>query len=82
MKKYLALNETLRHEDVWGSGGVAPRILNLGTRGSEWPLYPWKRYGIDDWSSIPCRGKNFSLHHHLQTSSGDHPASYPKDTKG
>jgi len=20
------------HEDVWGSGGMAPRILNLGTR--------------------------------------------------
>jgi hypothetical protein len=22
----------LRHEDVWGSRGIAPRILNLGTR--------------------------------------------------
>jgi len=22
----------LRHEDVWRSGDIAPRILNLGTR--------------------------------------------------
>jgi hypothetical protein len=26
------LNEAPRHEDVYGSGGKAPRILNLGTR--------------------------------------------------
>jgi hypothetical protein len=25
---------------------------------------------------------NFSLHHHVQTSSGAHPASYPMDTRG
>jgi len=28
------LNEALRHEDAWGSGGIAPFILNLRTR---WP---------------------------------------------
>jgi len=26
------LNETPRHKDVWGSGGIALRILNLGTK--------------------------------------------------
>jgi hypothetical protein len=26
------LKELPCHEDVWGSGGIAPRILNLGTR--------------------------------------------------
>jgi hypothetical protein len=26
------LNQAPRHEDVWGSGGIAPCILNLGTR--------------------------------------------------
>jgi hypothetical protein len=26
------LIEALRHEDVWGSGGIAPRIFNLGAR--------------------------------------------------
>jgi len=25
-------NEAPRHEDVWGSGGIAPRILKHGTR--------------------------------------------------
>jgi hypothetical protein len=25
------LNEGPRHEDVWRSGDIAPRILNLGT---------------------------------------------------
>jgi len=26
------LNKTQCHEDAWGSGGIAPYILNLGTR--------------------------------------------------
>jgi hypothetical protein len=32
MKTYSLLNLAPRHEDVWGSGGIAPRILNLATR--------------------------------------------------
>jgi hypothetical protein len=29
------------HEDVWWNGGIAPHILNLGTRGGEWTtLHP------------------------------------------
>jgi hypothetical protein len=32
MKTYVVLNQAPRHEDVWGNGGIAPRILNLGTR--------------------------------------------------
>jgi len=26
------LNQARRHEDVWGSGGIVPRIFNLGAR--------------------------------------------------
>jgi hypothetical protein len=26
----------LRHEDVWWSGGIVPRILDLGKHGGEW----------------------------------------------
>jgi len=40
------LNEVPCHEDIWGSGGIAPLILNLSTR-CRWvvdlmsqPLYP------------------------------------------
>jgi hypothetical protein len=36
MKKYPVLNESLHHEDVWVSGGIAPRILNLARSGGEW----------------------------------------------
>jgi hypothetical protein len=32
MRMYPMLNQALRHEDVLVSGGIAPRILNLGTR--------------------------------------------------
>jgi hypothetical protein len=31
MKTYYLLNLTSRHE-VWGSGGIAPRVLNLGAK--------------------------------------------------
>jgi hypothetical protein len=31
-------NKTLRHEDVWGSGCIAPRILDLGTNWGEWSV--------------------------------------------
>jgi hypothetical protein len=39
-------------------------------------------YGLDDRGSIPDRGDDviFSLHHHVQTDSGAHPASYPVGT--
>jgi len=30
------LNSTPRHEDVLGSGGIAPCILDLGTRWGDW----------------------------------------------
>jgi len=30
------LNSAPRYEDVWGSTGIAPRILNLGERWGEW----------------------------------------------
>jgi len=37
------------HEDIVGSGGIAPHILNLGTRWRQvvsfmtWPLYSWAK---------------------------------------
>jgi len=31
-KIYPLLNTELRHEDVWGSEDIAPRILNIGTK--------------------------------------------------
>jgi hypothetical protein len=31
---------------------------------------------------ILAGAENFSLHHHVQTSSGNHPASYPVGTRG
>jgi hypothetical protein len=30
-KTNAVLNQAPRHEEIWGSGGIAPRILNLGT---------------------------------------------------
>jgi len=30
MKTYTILIQAPRHEDVWGSGGVTPHILDLG----------------------------------------------------
>jgi hypothetical protein len=40
-------------------------------------------YGLN-WGSIPGRANDgiFSLCHHVQTSSGAHPASYPVGTRG
>jgi hypothetical protein len=32
MKTCPVFNYALCHEDVWGNGGIAPFILNLGTR--------------------------------------------------
>jgi hypothetical protein len=37
-------------------------------------------YRVDDWGSIPGRGKGFSSGPYVQTSSEAHPASYPMGT--
>jgi hypothetical protein len=37
-------------------------------------------YGLDDRSSIPNQGRNFSLLYRFQTGSGTHPALYPMGT--
>jgi hypothetical protein len=49
------LNQASRHEDVLGSGGIAPRILDIGTRW-RWvvsfrprPLYPRERAPGTHW---------------------------------
>jgi hypothetical protein len=42
-------------------------------------------YGLDDRGSrvqFPAEAGNFSLHCHIQNSSGAHPASYPTGTRG
>jgi hypothetical protein len=38
-------------------------------------------YGPDDWCSIPYRGKRLFLLDVVQTGSGAHTTSYPKDTR-
>jgi hypothetical protein len=52
------LNHVPRHEHAWGSGSIAPRILNLGTR-CRWvvrfiprPLYP---QGLSPWYPLDRR---------------------------
>jgi hypothetical protein len=61
LTKYSAtkMDLVLKHyamEDIWGSGGIAPHILNLGDRWrsvvsfTSQPLCPWKkspRYSVD-----------------------------------
>jgi hypothetical protein len=39
-------------------------------------------YKLNTWGPIPTKGNRFSLLHHVQTSSGAHPASYPMGTRG
>jgi hypothetical protein len=42
-------------------------------------------YRLDDQDSrvwFPAGAGNFSLHHHIQNSSGAHPTSYPMGTRG
>jgi hypothetical protein len=40
-------------------------------------------YRLDDWVVQDLAGDgNFSLHHHVETGSGDHPVSYPMGTRG
>jgi hypothetical protein len=42
-------------------------------------------YGLDDRGSrvrFPAGAGNFSIHHHVQTGSGVHPASCPVGTRG
>jgi hypothetical protein len=49
MKTYPVLNEAPRHEDLWVTGGVAPRILKCLLSFSPRPLYPREknRYSLD-----------------------------------
>jgi hypothetical protein len=42
-------------------------------------------FGLDDRGSrvrFPAGAGNFSFHHHVQTGSGAHPASYSMDNRG
>jgi hypothetical protein len=80
----------------WGSGCIAPRILDLGTRCVEILQLQgrkWNRdcsvgialgYGLDDLGSrvrFPARAGNFSLHHRVQNGSGAHLVSYLMSTR-
>jgi len=38
MKIYPLINQAAHHEDIWGSGGITPHILNLDTR---WRWLVW-----------------------------------------
>jgi hypothetical protein len=48
------------------------------------PAVQWLGYGLHNWGSIRSRSREvyFSLHHHIQTTSGTHPVSYPMGTGG
>jgi len=48
LKTYSILNEVPRREDVWGSGVISLRILNLDTRWSEWSASPHGRFTPED----------------------------------
>jgi hypothetical protein len=39
-------------------------------------------YGSYDWDLTPGKGREFSLHHHIQTSSGAHLVFYLLGTRG
>jgi hypothetical protein len=41
---------------------------------------PLIHHGLDDRGLISCRGRNFSLHRHVQIASGHNPVSYPIGT--
>jgi hypothetical protein len=64
LKTYPVFNYTQQHEDVWGNGSVAPRILNLGARWKRVvsftprPLYPQGEFPVSigqeaGWASEP-----------------------------
>jgi hypothetical protein len=49
------------------------------------PIAQWYGAGLRArWSGVrvPAGAGNFSLHHHVQTGSEAHPASYPMGTRG
>jgi hypothetical protein len=54
--------------------------VKSGTRIAQWYSAGIRagRSGVQ----VLARAGNFSLHHHVQTGSGAHPASYPMDTRG
>jgi hypothetical protein len=39
-------------------------------------------YGLGDRGSIPDRQRDLSLHHHVETGSGEYPAPYPNSFGG
>jgi hypothetical protein len=52
---------------------------------TDYRLAPHKndKSGLDNVGvRVPAGAGNFSLHHRVQTCSGDHPASYPMGTRG
>jgi len=62
IKSYLVLNYAPWHEDVWGSGGIAPPILNLCTR--------WRRVVSFTSRLLYSRGRNprYPLYRRLEES--------------
>jgi hypothetical protein len=54
-KVVLVFNQVQQHEDVWGSGGIAPSILNLGNGWTQAvsfthrSLYPRRRAPDTHW---------------------------------
>jgi len=58
MKTYPVLKEALHHLDIWICGGIAPHMLNLGTRW-RWVVtfIPWQLYPHGKSSQYPLNGR-------------------------
>jgi hypothetical protein len=87
-------HRTGRMEIIWPEviflgGNIALYChVNRGPEYVSWPAEKWycsvtvvTGYGLDDRGLGPCRGRNFSLRHHVQTGSGVHPASHLMGTE-
>jgi len=46
-----------------------------------WSVTAVSGYRLDDQNSIPGRGRDFPLHHHVQSSSADQSILYPMGTR-
>jgi hypothetical protein len=86
--KLYVLKLVPRHEDVWGSAGIAPRILYLDT-GWRWvvsftsrPLYTWGRAGGTHWQNkvryklFLCQTKHHATKMHWGVEVWLHNASF------
>jgi hypothetical protein len=76
--------ENLKGEDYVEDIGVGGKLILERTL-EEYGIPQWYSAGLGAGCSgfrILAEAGNFSLHHHVQTGSGAHRASYPMGTRG